>query len=166
MGYEKAVLIPEDGKKEIKVQFNPAEYNLSRSTTYAEKKVLGLDDPFTQYIAGEAETLKITLMFDTYMPPGEKNAEESGSDVRLQTEKIAKLMELDPKKTPAAQSNIPLWFPDIQRCDHGIEPDIYDVSGERNAGQGKTGSHIPLDGKRKHPCSVRIPGQDEMPDAL
>ena len=98
MGYEKAVLIPEDGKKEIKVQFNPAEYNLSRSTTYAEKKVLGLDDPFTQYIAGEAETLKITLMFDTYMPPGEKNAEESGSDVRLQTEKIAKLMELDPKK--------------------------------------------------------------------
>ena len=83
MGYEKAVLIPEDGKKEIKVQFNPAEYNLSRSTTYAEKKVLGLDDPFTQYIAGEAETLKITLMFDTYMPPGEKNA---------------KLMELDPKK--------------------------------------------------------------------
>ena len=149
MGYEKAVLIPEDGKKEIKVQFNPAEYNLSRSTTYAEKKVLGLDDPFTQYIAGEAETLKITLMFDTYMPPGEKNAEESGSE-----------------KTPAAQSNIPLWFPDIQRCDHGIEPDIYDVSGERNAGQGKTGSHIPLDGKRKHPCSVRIPGQDEMPDAL
>ena len=93
MGYEKAVLIPEDGKKEIKVQFNPAEYNLSRSTTYAEKKVLGLDDPFTQYIAGEAETLKITLMFDTY-------------------------------------------------------------------------SHIPLDGKRKYPCSVRIPGQDEMPDAL
>ena len=72
MGYEKAVLIPEGGKKEIKVQFNPAEYNLSRSTTYAEKKVLGLDDPFTQYIAGEAETLKITLMFDTYMPPGEK----------------------------------------------------------------------------------------------
>lgn len=38
MGYEKAVLIPEGGKKEIKVQFNPAEYNLSRSTTYAEKK--------------------------------------------------------------------------------------------------------------------------------
>lgn len=37
-------------------------------------------------------------MFDTYMPPGEKNAEESGSVVRLQTEKIAKLMELDPKK--------------------------------------------------------------------
>lgn len=72
MGYEKAVLIPEGGKKEIKVQFNPAEYNLSRSTTYAEKKVLGLDDPFTQYIAGEAETLKITLMFDTYVPPGEK----------------------------------------------------------------------------------------------
>lgn len=41
MGYEKAVLIPEDGKKEIKVQFNPAEYNLSRSTTYAEKKGSG-----------------------------------------------------------------------------------------------------------------------------
>ena len=53
MGYEKAVLIPEDGKKEIKVQFNPAEYNLSRSTTYAEKKVLGLDDPFTSISPGK-----------------------------------------------------------------------------------------------------------------
>ena len=126
MGYEKAVLIPEDGKKEIKVQFNPAEYNLSRSTTYAEKKVLGLDDPFTQYIAGEAETLKITLMFDTYMPPGEKNAEESGSDVRFQTEKIAKLMELDPKKHRPPKvtfrslgkenTHVPLESPDRTKC--------------------------------------------------
>ena len=96
------------------------------------------------------------------MPPGEKNAEESGSDVRFQTEKIAKLMELDPKKHRPPK----VTFPDIQRCDHGIEPDIYDVSGERNAGQGETGSYIPLAGKRKYPCSVRIPGQDEMPDAL
>ena len=98
MGYEKAVLIPEGQSKEIKVQFNPAEYNLSRSTSYAEKKVLGMDNPFTQYIAGEAESLKITLMFDTYVPPGEKSEEESGSDVRIQTERIAKLMALDPKK--------------------------------------------------------------------
>ena len=98
MGYERALLIPEDGKKEIKVQFNPAEYNLSRTTSYAEKKILGMDDPFTQYIAGESETLKITLMFDTYIPPGENKAEESGSDVRIQTEKIAQLMALDPKK--------------------------------------------------------------------
>lgn len=67
MGYEKAVLIPEGQSKEIKVQFNPAEYNLSRSTSYAEKKVLGMDNPFTQYIAGEAESLKITLMPDWSM---------------------------------------------------------------------------------------------------
>ena len=166
MGYEKAVLIPEDGKKEIKVQFNPAEYNLSRSTTYAEKKVLGLDDPFTQYIAGEAETLKITLMFDTYMPPGEKKRGGEWIGCETPDRKNREADGTGSEKTPAAQSNIPLWFPDIQRCDHGIEPDIYDVSGERNAGQGKTGSHIPLDGKRKYPCSVRIPGQDEMPDAL
>lgn len=69
MGYEVAVLIPEGSKREIKVQFNPSEYNLSRSTSYAEKKILGMDNPFTQYIAGESESLKITLMFDTYVPP-------------------------------------------------------------------------------------------------
>ena len=99
MGYERAILVPEGGNQEIKVQFNPAEYNLSRSTSYAEKKILGMDDPFTQYIAGESETLKITLMFDTYIPPGENQAEESGTDVRIQTEKIAQLMAIDPKKT-------------------------------------------------------------------
>ena len=98
MGYERAILVPEGGSQEIKVQFNPAEYNLSRSTSYAEKKILGMDDPFTQYIAGESETLKITLMFDTYIPPGENQAEESGTDVRIQTEKIAQLMAIDPKK--------------------------------------------------------------------
>ena len=98
MGYERAILVPEGGNQEIKVQFNPAEYNLSRSTSYAEKKILGMDDPFTQYIAGESETLKITLMFDTYIPPGENQAEESGTDVRIQTEKIAQLMAIDPKK--------------------------------------------------------------------
>lgn len=98
MGYERAILVPEGGNQEIKVQFNPAEYNLSRSTSYAEKKILGMDDPFTQYIAGESETLKITLMFDTYIPPGETRAEESGSDVRIQTEKVAQMMAIDPKK--------------------------------------------------------------------
>ena len=98
MGYEVAVLIPEGSKSEIKVQFNPSEYNLSRSTSYAEKKILGMDNPFTQYIAGESESLKITLMFDTYVPPRQGREDESGSDVRIQTEKIAKLMALDPKK--------------------------------------------------------------------
>lgn len=72
MGYEKAVLIPEGQSKEIKVQFNPAEYNLSRSTSYAEKKVLGMDNPFTQYIAGEAESLKITLILIRMCRPERK----------------------------------------------------------------------------------------------
>lgn len=97
MGFETASLKPENGK-EIKVLFNPSEYNLSKSVNYTDKKVLGMNNPFLQFISGEAENLKITLMFDTYEPPGKHSKQEGGRDVRLETEKIASLLEIDPSR--------------------------------------------------------------------
>lgn len=97
MGYESAKLTLEDGT-EIKVLFNPSEYNLSKGVSYADKKVLGMDSPFIQFVSGEAEMLKITLMFDTYEPPGIHSPEEGGGDVRLETRKITSLTDIDPTK--------------------------------------------------------------------
>ena len=102
MGYEYAKLKPE-GKSEFNVKFNPSEYNISKSVSYTDKKVLGLESPFIQFISGEAERLKMTLMFDTYQPPivlVESNtlSEESGTDVRKETKKVTDLMNIDPSK--------------------------------------------------------------------
>lgn len=97
MGFETAKLEVENGKK-IPVLFNPSEYNLSKSVSYTDKKVLGMNNPFLQFISGEAENLKITLMFDTYEPPGRNSKKEGGKDVRLETKKVASLLEIDPAR--------------------------------------------------------------------
>ena len=97
MGFETAYIETEDGA-EINVQFNPSEYNISRTVSYADKKIMGTDSPFIQFVAGEAESLKITLMFDTYIPPTVNNPEEAGTDVRMKTLEITKLLEINPSK--------------------------------------------------------------------
>lgn len=95
MGYERAALKTEIGTQ-IPVLFNPAEYNLSKGMNYVDKKVLGMENPFIQFVSGEAETLKMTLMFDTYVPPGKNDEKESGEDVRKQTKKVTELMNINP----------------------------------------------------------------------
>lgn len=97
MGFETAT-IKTESNKEIKVLFNPAEYNLSKNVSYTDKKVLGTDNPFIQFISGEAEKLTVELMFDTYEPPGINSDEEGGKDVRNETKKIIDLMKIDPQK--------------------------------------------------------------------
>ena len=91
MGLVKAKLIIEDAG-ELEVMFNPESYNLSFSASYSEKKVMGLDGPITQYIAGDSQTLDMTLHFDTYQPPTLKNPKESGTDVTKITRKLAALV--------------------------------------------------------------------------
>lgn len=97
MGFEVAVIKTEN-KKEIKVQFNPSEYNLSKNVSYTDKKILGTNNPFIQFVSGEAEKLTIELMFDTYEPPGVNSDEEGGEDVRKKTKEIIDLMDINPQK--------------------------------------------------------------------
>jgi len=91
MGFVKAKLKDEAGK-EIEVQFNPSEYNLSDSTTYVDKSIPGLDGPISQYVTGTATTLSMTLVFDTYEPPTMIKFSESGTDVTKLTKKVVELM--------------------------------------------------------------------------
>lgn len=92
MGIKKAQLLIEDVKEPMKVMFNPESYNLSFSAAYSEKKVAGLDGPISQYIAGDSQTLDMTLFFDTYIPPSITNPAESGTDVTKLTRKLAALV--------------------------------------------------------------------------
>lgn len=93
MALEKAHLQPldVDGNPKgarIDVLFNPAEYSIQKGNQFAETALLGLPTPIRQFTSGGAETLTLDLFFDTY---------EKGEDVRLYTEKVAGLLNIDPE---------------------------------------------------------------------
>jgi hypothetical protein len=87
----------ENGTESIAVLFNPAEYNLSDNVNYAEKTIPGLDGPITQFVSGQASTLDMTLMFDTYETDGHGAllAEPQPADVTKLTRKITALAQID-----------------------------------------------------------------------
>lgn len=94
-GNDGAAKLVTEKNQTITVTFNPSEYNLSKSIKYSDKSVPGTESSIIQYVAGETENLKITLMFDTYKPPTLKDAEEGGTDVRNEMQKIAALTKID-----------------------------------------------------------------------
>lgn len=65
---EKAEICPELGS-DIKVMFNPSEYNLQTGVNYSTVNVPGMDGPITQYISGMQDTLTVQLLFSTYQAP-------------------------------------------------------------------------------------------------
>ena len=104
MALEKAKLIieKENGEETLKVQFNPAEYNLSDSANYSEKSIPGTPGPITQFVSGASSTLTLSLLFDTYDTPENGVRVPSGkglddmknhkpTDVSLLTRKVAAL---------------------------------------------------------------------------
>lgn len=109
MALEKAKLIveKETGSETLRVQFNPAEYNLSGSANYSEKSVPGFPGPITQFVSGASATLTLSLTFDSYdTPESGVRPVQSGvgvtgmkphkpTDVSLMTRKIAHLTEID-----------------------------------------------------------------------
>lgn len=72
----------------IPVKFNPTEYSLEKSITYADQSLPGFTSPVTQFTSGEAETLTMELFFDSY--------EEKQRDVReAYTKKVDALLHVD-----------------------------------------------------------------------
>lgn len=76
-------------EEEIEVLFNPTDYSLEKSVSYGEVSMPGMNTPVTQFVAGEAETLSMDLLLDTF---------ESGEDVRNHTEKLDKLVSVKGSK--------------------------------------------------------------------
>jgi hypothetical protein len=75
---------------EVPCMFNPFEYTVSKTNNYAEDPKNKSDAPHMDFKKAGAQTLKLTLTFDTY---------EKDEDVSKTTNKLWKLMEpTKPKK--------------------------------------------------------------------
>jgi nucleoid-associated protein YgaU len=87
MALTKAKITVEHSKAFIEVMFNPEEYSLNRDNNFVSQAIPGLSSPLLQFAHGNLRTLDMELLFDTY---------EKRTDVRLETEKLIHLMEIDP----------------------------------------------------------------------
>lgn len=77
------------GDDTFTVCFNPSEYTISKKTNYAEATIPGLDSPILQFNRGEARTLSVELLLDTY-------TYDDGGDVRqLYLEKLESFLRVD-----------------------------------------------------------------------
>jgi hypothetical protein len=72
------------------VIFNPAEYSLEKGNQFASTPLPGLSNPIVSFVNGNADVLTMELFFDTY-------TNKEGSDVRDDTKKIARLLDIDPE---------------------------------------------------------------------
>jgi len=88
MALTKASIIVEksSGEETIEVLFNPSEYKIVSGNEYAWQQIPGLSSPIAQFISGEASTLTMDLMFDTY---------EAKTDGRAKSVKEVDLLDVD-----------------------------------------------------------------------
>ncbi len=85
---QKACITNLETGEQIECLFNPTEYAFAKSNQWEPVKILGDNVPLPKFVSGGAMTLRMTLFFDTT---------EQGTDVRQHTEKLLKLMQVDPK---------------------------------------------------------------------
>jgi len=76
--------------EKAEVLFNPAEYSLEKGNQFVSTPLPGLSNPVLSFVNGDADVLTMELFFDTYTLKG-------GSDVRDETQKISRLLEIDQK---------------------------------------------------------------------
>jgi len=85
--FKRASIKPETGPPAFDVMFNPTEYRIEKGNQIAEIGIPGLGAPILQFVAGQSRTLSMELYFDTY---------ENQSDVRVQTNKVYNLLDINP----------------------------------------------------------------------
>lgn len=104
LALKKAKLKAETGES-VTVLFNPDEYTIERSVSYASHAVPGLDIPIAQFVNGSADVLRMSLFFDTFAAPEAGDAmtklqltltssmpENLKVDVRKYTQKVYGMM--------------------------------------------------------------------------
>jgi len=58
-------VIADERQRRIPLKFNPTDYKLSKSNTFAEITIPGLETPPLQYVRGGSETLTVQALVDT-----------------------------------------------------------------------------------------------------
>ena len=86
MALQKAKITIDPAGPQFDVLFNPEEYTINTDNTFASQAVPGLGAPILQFVHGNMRTLEIELFFDTV---------DAHTDVRLETQKIVSLMQID-----------------------------------------------------------------------
>lgn len=99
MALEHATLTNVDTGERFEVLFNPAEYSLNKDNVFAEAAVPGRGSPLVQFVCGNARTLDMELMFDTWETHAGAGggASPAGTDVRRLTEQVIALMSINPE---------------------------------------------------------------------
>jgi|SRR5262245_31125622 len=95
MGLVKAQITVEHTGEKINALLNPEEYTLNKDNNFASQTVPGLSSPLLQFINGNLRTLEMELLFDTYLPPTTDATGSFPRDVREETDKVIKLMDID-----------------------------------------------------------------------
>ena len=98
MSLEKAILTNTVTGDVIPVMFNPEEYTVSKDINYAQIGVPGLSGPIIQFVHGNTQSLEMELFLDTYEEHrnGSRVINQAGEDVRIYTQRIAGLMNIEP----------------------------------------------------------------------
>ena len=92
--------------------FNPSDFTIERSVNYAQHRIPGSDRPVLQFINGEAESMRLSLLFDTYSAGNASRlskivnsaaeTDASKTDVRDFTDPLMKLTTInDDTHTPS-----------------------------------------------------------------
>lgn len=82
------ILTGRHAESSIPVRFNPTEYTIEKSATYARQNPPGRGAPITQFVSGESESLSMELFFDTHDDP-------DADDVRHYTSMLDDLLTID-----------------------------------------------------------------------
>lgn len=64
---------PKDKQTVLDVCFNPTEYSIDKTNVFSMAAIPGLESPIIQYSRGNARTLSIELLLDTYTYNGKKD---------------------------------------------------------------------------------------------
>ncbi len=78
-----------DQSSSLTVCFNPEKYSLSKSSTFQERQIPGLESPLIQYSHGQSQSLTIELMLDTYMDGNNESVNDKYIDF------LEKLVSID-----------------------------------------------------------------------
>lgn len=68
-------LIP-PGKGEIECQFNPSSLSISKSASWAGEESPNFNSPYLQFAGGKSASYSLSLFFDTYAHPDQKDVRE------------------------------------------------------------------------------------------
>jgi hypothetical protein len=98
-GLVPAALINLNTNERVNCMFNPNEYTITKNNSWERKETKGKNVPAVTFKQGGSQTLKLQLLFDTYA---------EGTDVRLHTDMIWKMMAVDEtKKNPKSGKSDP-----------------------------------------------------------